>query len=120
MKTVFVAALIGATLLYSPLATASEAGQCGYYINRDGDEVPRPCGDWRHDREPPPGATAKCNDGTWSWSRHPSASGTCSHHGGISSPRTQRDGAAVSGPPISAIIELPHAVPMQAPAELQV
>ena len=30
----------------------------------------------------PPGATAQCRDGTWTWSEHPSAPGTCSHHGG--------------------------------------
>src|SRR4051812_27623885 len=29
----------------------------------------------------PPGATARCNDGTYSHSRH--RSGTCSHHGGV-------------------------------------
>src|SRR5690348_3223019 len=30
---------------------------------------------------PPPGATARCRDGTYSFSRH--RSGTCSHHGGV-------------------------------------
>jgi Protein of unknown function (DUF3761) len=29
----------------------------------------------------PPGATARCRDGTYSYSRH--RSGTCSHHGGV-------------------------------------
>ncbi len=29
----------------------------------------------------PPGATARCNDGTYSFSQH--RSGTCSHHGGV-------------------------------------
>jgi hypothetical protein len=29
----------------------------------------------------PTGATAKCGDGTYSYSQH--ASGTCSHHGGV-------------------------------------
>jgi uncharacterized protein DUF3761 len=32
-------------------------------------------------RAAPPGATARCNDGTYSYSRH--RSGTCSHHGGV-------------------------------------
>lgn len=32
---------------------------------------------------PPAGATAKCNDGTFSMSAH--HSGTCSHHGGVAS-----------------------------------
>jgi hypothetical protein len=31
---------------------------------------------------PPPGATARCRDGTFSFSSH--HSGTCSHHGGVS------------------------------------
>jgi hypothetical protein len=30
---------------------------------------------------PPPGATARCGDGSFSYSRH--HSGTCSHHGGV-------------------------------------
>ena len=30
---------------------------------------------------PPPGATAQCRDGTYSYSQH--HSGTCSHHGGV-------------------------------------
>ena len=29
----------------------------------------------------PPGATARCNDGTYSYSQH--RQGTCSHHGGV-------------------------------------
>lgn len=33
------------------------------------------------DGSPPPGATAKCRDGTYSFSQH--HSGTCSHHGGV-------------------------------------
>ena len=55
-------------------------GDCGYYINRDGNRVPRPCGDWHKDA-PPQGATAKCRDGTYSYSQH--RSGTCSGHGGV-------------------------------------
>lgn len=30
---------------------------------------------------PPPGATAQCVDGSYSYSRH--HAGTCSHHGGV-------------------------------------
>ena len=30
---------------------------------------------------PPPGATARCKDGTYSYSQH--RQGTCSHHGGV-------------------------------------
>jgi hypothetical protein len=57
---------------------------CGYYINSLGHAVPRPCGDWHH-QAPPSDATARCSDGTYSHSEHPSAPGTCSHHGGVNS-----------------------------------
>lgn len=57
--------------------------KCGYYVNSAGHQVPRPCGNWRGDPTPPRGATALCRDGTWSWSEHPHAPGTCSHHGGV-------------------------------------
>ena len=33
------------------------------------------------DNQPPPGATAECRDGTYSFSQ--SRRGTCSHHGGV-------------------------------------
>jgi hypothetical protein len=52
---------------------------CGadHYVNSDGlcvhDPVPAPAA--------PAGATAKCDDGTFSFSTH--RSGTCSHHGGV-------------------------------------
>jgi len=46
----------------------------GGYINVDGNCVPSPSND-------PTGATAQCNDGTYSYSQN--HSGTCSHHGGV-------------------------------------
>ena len=48
----------------------------GYYRASNGDCVERP----DQNRE---GATALCNDGTWSHSEHPYAPGTCSYHGGL-------------------------------------
>jgi hypothetical protein len=57
-------------------------GSCGYYINSLRHAVPRPCGDWHH-QAPPSDAAARCGDGTYSYSEHPSAPGTCSHHGGV-------------------------------------
>ncbi len=63
-------------------AQRQQPGDCGYYVNRDGDRVPRPCGNVR-DEGPPPGASAVCRDGTYSYSRH--HSGTCSGHGGVQS-----------------------------------
>ena len=49
----------------------------GYYRNVDGNCVPRPAPAPAH----PAGATAQCNDGTYSYSQH--RQGTCSHHGGV-------------------------------------
>jgi hypothetical protein len=48
------------------------------YINVDGERVPSPI----HSKSVPAGASAKCGDGTYSFSRH--RRGTCSHHGGVS------------------------------------
>jgi hypothetical protein len=80
----FRVALIGVALLLSLGGGASaqreQPGDCGYYTNRDGQSVPRPCGHSRYDR-PPQGATAVCRDGQFSYSRH--HSGTCSGHGGV-------------------------------------
>jgi hypothetical protein len=52
---------------------------CGedYYVNSDGNCVHRP----ENAPAPPAGATAECEDGTYSFSQH--RSGTCSHHGGV-------------------------------------
>lgn len=58
---------------------ATYSGSCSddYYENGDGICVHRPV-----DADvAPSGATAECNDGTYSFSQH--HSGTCSHHGGV-------------------------------------
>jgi hypothetical protein len=49
------------------------------YVNRDGQSVHSPA----HSRSGrvPEGASARCRDGTYSFSRH--RSGTCSRHGGV-------------------------------------
>jgi hypothetical protein len=52
-----------------------------WYVNTEGHRVHSPCK--THGGERPPGAAAHCRDGTWSFSEHPSASHTCSHHGGV-------------------------------------
>lgn len=83
-------AMLAAIILYSALAARAERKarsvpvappieQCDddSYRNTDGDCVPRP----EHTPVPPVGATARCRDGTYSFSR--SRSGTCSHHGGV-------------------------------------
>jgi hypothetical protein len=60
-------------------APTHEASACSgdYYLNSDGSCVHRP------EQAPtaPTGATAKCEDGTYSFSKH--HSGTCSGHGGV-------------------------------------
>jgi hypothetical protein len=67
---------------YSPppayTAPAAPAGD-GTYTNVDGNTIPDPVSA----AAPPAGATAQCNDGTYSFSQH--HSGTCSSHGGVAS-----------------------------------
>lgn len=50
-----------------------------YYTNRAGHQVHRPV----RANSAPPGASAKCYDGTYSFSEN--HRGTCSHHGGVAS-----------------------------------
>lgn len=57
-------------------APVIDAG-CGTYINSAGNEVARPC----PANDIPAGATARCRDGTYSYSQ--SRRGTCSYHGGV-------------------------------------
>jgi Protein of unknown function (DUF3761) len=65
-------------------STVAQTGECGYYTNGQGHQVPRPCGNWRTEgASPPPGATALCEDGTYSFSEHPYYKYTCSYHGGV-------------------------------------
>lgn len=65
-----------ATRLVATQSSDSYALVCrrGYYKNVSGHCVRRPSSD-------PRGATARCSDGSYSYSEH--ASGTCSHHGGV-------------------------------------
>ncbi|MBM7129385.1 DUF3761 domain-containing protein [Dyella mobilis] len=52
----------------------------GAYVNRDGVVVHRPA--HTVSGAVPPGASAQCRDGSYSFSLH--HRGTCSHHGGVS------------------------------------
>jgi hypothetical protein len=52
----------------------------GHYTNKSGQSVHSPA--HSKDEMKPKGATARCRDGTWSFSQ--SHRGTCSHHGGVS------------------------------------
>jgi Protein of unknown function (DUF3761) len=82
--SVRVAAIIAATIATlgtTAIALSPPASACpsGYYKAASGDCVHRPiCGVTRQ----PPGATALCNDGCWSFSENPSEDETCRGHQG--------------------------------------
>jgi hypothetical protein len=76
----FVAATVTA-LGTTAIALAPPASACssGYYKAKSGDCVHRPiCGV----NTQPPGATALCNDGCWSFSENADLDETCSGHRG--------------------------------------
>ncbi len=73
---IFVAVLLPGGIVLAE----QKPGDCGYYVNSNGHRVPSPCGNARADA-PPPRATAICRNGTYRFSEHPYASGTCSHRG---------------------------------------
>lgn len=76
------AAVLGVGALLAPAATATPlltaACAASEYQNSAGDCVSRP----QQSPTAPDGATARCKDGTYSFSQ--SRRGTCSHHGGVS------------------------------------
>jgi hypothetical protein len=88
MKRFALAAMLTMSLLPATVADArrshhySHVGDYGgaddYYVNHVGHSVHRPVMTARR----PAGATARCRDGSWSFSE--SRRGTCSHHGGVS------------------------------------
>ena len=57
--------------------TAHQHRRHHYYRNSSGQLVHSPV----HARRAPSGASARCGDGTYSFSQH--RQGTCSHHGGV-------------------------------------
>lgn len=69
------AAFVTAAAALTPSAYASP----GCYTASSGDCVPYP----QQGGSQPQGATAQCSDGSWSFSEHPHASGTCHGHGGV-------------------------------------
>jgi hypothetical protein len=69
----------GSTTTTNPKADSSKTNctSNGTYMNSKGQTVKRP----ENCSSAPPGATAQCRDGTYSFSQ--SRRGTCSHHGGV-------------------------------------
>jgi hypothetical protein len=68
------------SLIHAPSAAEARAYRvCGAdsYVNVSGHCVHRPV----HADTAPAGASARCRDGTYSFSEH--RRGTCSHHGGV-------------------------------------
>jgi hypothetical protein len=63
----------------APPTTAQTLSNDNSYVNSSGNVVQSPA--YTSNGQPPPGATAQCGDGTYSFSQH--RSGTCSHHGGV-------------------------------------
>jgi hypothetical protein len=57
--------------------SAAQAAGDDYYTKVNGQRVHRPV----HADHAPKGATARCRDGSYSFSQH--HQGTCSHHGGV-------------------------------------
>ena len=74
VAAVSLCAAFAGTSSASAHAAVAPACKAGYYKNVSGHCVHRPSSSLS-------GATAKCRDGSYSYSEH--ASGTCSHHGGV-------------------------------------
>jgi len=84
MKALLLAGALA--LAFAPAAAAHSHHSSEYdlvshnhYTNVSGHRVHGPSATFSGHR--PPGATAHCEDGTWSFSEH--HQGTCSHHGGV-------------------------------------
>ncbi|WP_074263027.1 MULTISPECIES: DUF3761 domain-containing protein [unclassified Paraburkholderia] len=83
----FIAFALSSSLVYarSPASDAwaqpdeSDLTSHGHYVNKSGQEVHSPAK--AKNGGVPTGASAKCIDGMYSFSRH--HSGTCSRHGGV-------------------------------------
>ena len=81
VATLLLFSLSSAFAYVSPGTTPDEANLSNHntYTNRDGNTVHAPARSLSG--KAPEGASARCRDGTYSFSRH--RSGTCSRHGGV-------------------------------------
>lgn len=64
---------------YVPAPNESQLIEHGHYTNKSGQSVHSPA--HSKDGKVPPGASAQCRDGSYSFSQH--HSGTCSGHHGV-------------------------------------
>ena len=82
LRVSFITAVAVAAFVSAPAASARPSLGC-----EDGPDYIAASGDCVHDPEaassPPPGATAQCADGKYSFSEHPHSGGTCHGHGGV-------------------------------------
>lgn len=62
-----------------PAQDESNLKEHNHYVNKDGKVVHSPA--HTKDGKAPPGASAQCRDGSYSFSQN--HRGTCSHHGGV-------------------------------------
>jgi|SRR5215204_1044858 len=80
IPTTYIAPTHQTSTYVQPTATQqSGLSNNNYYTNSSGNQVHSPA--YTTDSSVPSGATAKCGDGTYSFSQH--RSGTCSRHGGV-------------------------------------
>jgi hypothetical protein len=80
LATLILALLLAASSAFGQhrrVARRSIHSSGGYYTNSIGHRVHRPVAS----RSAPAGASARCRDGSYSFSEH--RRGTCSHHGGV-------------------------------------
>ena len=68
------------TVVHKTTTNTNPLSNNNYYTNVSGNTVHSPA--YSNNNSIPSGASARCRDGTYSFSQH--RSGTCSHHGGVS------------------------------------